>query len=112
MTGLYISMFSTACSFDKVEPVEQADFCDTLTVSYNLQIKDIVTTNCAYVGCHIGGFPSGDFTTYEGMLSRLENGEIERRTVNLLDMPPLPDTLSANDLEIFSCWISKGYPEQ
>lgn len=107
-----ISIFTPSCTSDKLDPVEQAGFCDTLNVTYDFQIKEIMATNCAYVGCHVSGFSDGDFSTYDGMLSRLNSGEIERRAVTLLDMPPpTSGELSPEDLDILNCWISKGYPE-
>lgn len=111
-TFFYISIFAPSCTSGKLDPVEPNETCDTLEVSYNLQVQEIITTNCAYVGCHISGFPSGDFSTYDNMLTYLNSGEIEKRTITQLDMPPpASGELTAEDLEVLTCWLSKGFPE-
>jgi len=111
-----LSVFSTSCTADKLEPIPEPEFCDTLVTSYQLNIQPIVETYCAYSGCHDGSSP-GVFLTYEGMLSNLDNGKITERALNSRDMPPtyanegfteLPEA----EFDKLSCWIEQGYPEQ
>lgn len=105
----------SSCTTDQLEEVTASSICDTLDISYNLNIKPIVDSYCAYSGCHDGVAP-GNYTTYDGMVSFLESGSIEGRVINERDMPPsyanagfteLPD----EEFEMIDCWISKGYPE-
>ncbi len=110
-----------SCTYDNLnEPiVTPVEFCDTIPASYDLNIRTIVETNCAYTGCHSGAAP-GDYTTYEGMFSRLENGIIEDRVITQKDdpnigMPPNyatgPIDMTPQELDIFMCWLEAGFPE-
>ncbi len=96
--------------------------CDTLTISYNSGIADIINRSCAYSGCHINGDVPGDFSTYQGMKSRLENGAIFDRVITQKDnserrMPPTyapagyPTELTPGELDMIHCWIADNYPE-
>jgi len=108
---IIVSLFQTACTSDKL-PEPMPEVCDGLT--YDNGIKTIVDTYCAYSGCHVSGFIDGDFSTYEGMRSRLENGRIERRVIIDRDMPEPgsnPDELTPEDFDDFKCWIDNGFPE-
>jgi len=96
------------------------EFCDTIPATYDLNIRTIVETNCAYTGCHISGGAPGNYNTYEGMLSFLEDGRIEDRVIFQIDdpnigMPPNfasgPQDLTPEEFDIFMCWLEAGYPE-
>jgi len=108
-----------SCTYDQLD-APNVEFCDTIPATYELNIKTIVETNCAYPGCHISGFPSGDFSTYTEMLSRLESGSIKDRVIIQKDdpnvgMPPNyatgPKDLTPEELDIFMCWLEAGFPE-
>ena len=108
----YFIIIVPSCTFDAIAPPEVEEFCDTLNVTYTNQIKAIVDTKCAFTNCHVSGFSSGDFSTYNNMLSRLESGLIERRAIQLKNMPPSDfPQLSTEELDVLSCWLSKGFPE-
>lgn len=120
LTLLYFCL--PACTTDKLpEPMTLA-ICDTLQASYNLNVKAIIDNSCAYSGCHIDA-SAGNYLTYEGMLSRLENGSVRNRVINLRDdptegMPPdyapsdRPRDLTPSELEIFECWLDAGFPKE
>lgn len=104
------------CTYDVLTEPIQPEFCDTATVTYNNQVKAIIDNHCTYSSCHSGGAP-GNFTQYNGLKSRVDNGKIEERVLNLKNMPPSyvpagePDSLTTEQLEIISCWLSQGAPE-
>ena len=111
-----------SCTYDNLdEPVViPVEFCDTIPATYDLNINTIVQTNCAYTGCHFNGYAPGDFSTFAGMLSRLENGEIEDRVISQKDDPSIgmppdyasgPKDLTPEELDIFTCWLEAEYPE-
>jgi hypothetical protein len=112
--ALYLLCFSSACTFDQLDPAEPGD-CTNIEATYDTNIQPIITTYCSYSGCHVQGFPSGDFSTYSAMLARLESGSVETRTIGLMDMPPQnasgPKDLTPEDLELLTCWLSNGFPE-
>lgn len=111
-----------SCTYDNLdEPiVVPVEFCDTIPATYDLNIRTIVETNCAYTGCHLSGYAPGDYSTFMGMLSRLEDGNIEDRVITQKDdanvgMPPNyasgPQDMTPEELDIFMCWLEAGYPE-
>ena len=109
------ALSSSSCTKDKLPPVEEPEFCDTLIVSYQLNIKPIIDTYCAYSGCHDGSSP-GIYLSYAQILPALESGKISQRTLNTRDMPPSYAAAGLTELpeeeyNMLNCWISEGYPE-
>ena len=104
-----------ACDYDQASEPTLGDNCDNISVSYEAGIEELMERTCAYVGCHISGFSSGDYTTYETIIPFLE--AIENRTLRAQDMPPdyAPDgkakSLTAEEMQLLDCWITAGAPE-
>ena len=112
-----------ACNSDVIEPAEG---CDLIETSYTTNVKPIIDQTCAYSGCHdgSGGIGPGNYTSYQGMLSFLQNGSFANRVVTQKDnpsrgMPPnmsvypqsQRDDLTEAELEIITCWLQEGFPE-
>jgi len=107
-----------ACTYDNLD---EPEFCDTISATYDLNVKAIIDASCAYVSCHLDNAAIGDFTTYSGMLSRLDNGLIEARVIIQKDDPAMgmppdyaangPIDLTQEQLDIISCWLEAGHPE-
>ena len=122
LVGLFT--LSTACTTDKLPEPEPPELCDTLVVSYNLQIKDIIDRNCATPGCHRQGTQApGNYTSFNSLEPFLTEREFKRFVVDLrndpeLGMPPNwatnpgPQDLTQEEFDIVSCWIEAGYPEE
>ena len=101
-----------ACVNDKLPEPMPAE-CDPIPV-YDLEVKPIVESNCSTPSCHDGsGNAPRNYTTYQGMLSTLENGSISDRVLVTLDMPPSYASfqMSAEDLEVLRCWLENGFPK-
>lgn len=110
------AILPSSCNRDKLDPIPEPEFCDTLMTSYELNMQQVVETYCAYSGCHDGSSP-GVYLSYEGMLPSLDNGEIMERAINIRDMPPSYANegfteLPAETYDMLNCWIEGGYPEQ
>ncbi len=111
-----VALIPVSCDNDQLPEVEEPEFCDTLEVSYQLNIRPIVETYCAYSGCHDGSSP-GVYLSYEGMLPNLNSGQVRERTVNTRDMPPSYanaglEELPPAEFEMMQCWLEQGFPEQ
>lgn len=121
LIGLF--SLSTSCASDKLPEPEPPAFCDTLAVSYNLQVKEIIDTNCATPGCHRRGTTApGNYTDFSSLSPFLTENEFKRFVVDLrndpeLGMPPNwddnlgPKDLTPEEFDIISCWIAADYPE-
>lgn len=114
---LLLTLFTLipACTSDRLDPIEAPEICDTLIPTFNEEMAFLVERTCAYANCHVSGFPSGDYTTYESMLVHLDDGQVFNRVLAIRDMPPNyadgPKKLTEEELELFSCWLENGYPE-
>lgn len=81
-------------------------------LSYNLNIKGIIDQQC--ISCHAPGSgvvgAVGDFRTYEGIKSYLDNGKVLDRVVIDKDMPQ-GGGMSQAQRDSINCWIADNYPK-
>jgi hypothetical protein len=121
-------MGAHSCTNDELPPPPHLAACDTMYVTYDNLVKDIIDNSCAYTGCHLKGSSSGatgDFSSYSGLAVYLESGSFRDRVISQKDdpvsgMPPnasaypesQKDTLTEQELIIIQCWLSFGYPEK
>jgi len=106
-------IFFSACLSDEL-PEPNVELCDTEefnSLTYDRDMVQIVSTNCALSGCHGSGSFNGDFTTYEGMLPDLNNGRIIEEVVLDRTMPIGGNELTETERDMFNCWVEKGFPE-
>ena len=103
LSVLAMSSFCS-CENKKDLPVP-ADEC--AKTSYSKNVAPIISTHCAISGCHVTGFPPGDFTTYEGVHAQIENGFFQSKVLEQQSMPP-SDSLNEGELEILQCWVDHG----
>jgi len=112
-----ISCTFIACTNDEL-PKPEPVVCNNETITYDGHIKAILDLSCAYDGCHIAGFSSGDFTNYASLDPFLaSSGALAGRAITDQDMPPsnvpagMPEMLTAEQLELLQCWVDGGYLE-
>lgn len=109
-----------ACSSDS-QPEPTLPDCIDDNVTYDNQIKPIITTYCDHPNCHNSGSSFGDYTSFQLMASVINSGLFEERVIDLpvgnnSKMPPPyatigPDVMTSEDLQLVECWIAGGYPE-
>jgi hypothetical protein len=108
----FTSLLIISCAKDKLDP--NIDVC-TEEITYGQQIRSIINTSCAYVGCHDGSSAPGNYTTFRAMQPALDDIDFMRRVVETQDMPPSyaigPTSLSTEDLILMRCWIQGGFIE-
>jgi len=114
LTFLSLAFALSGCLTDKGEliPPPPSALCDSLNVTYINTMKTIIDQDCAISGCHVGGFSSGNFSSYtsmqsSGALSASKIGE----QVSSGSMPlgnPFPDSVRV----LFQCWTESGFPQQ
>ena len=81
-------------------------------VSYARDVKPIIQQNCATSGCHVAGFPDGDFTQYAPLKAKVDNGSFKNSVIDW-NAPKMPETqkLPENQLRILQCWLNANAPE-
>ena len=103
----------SACTSDKLSLIDEPMEPDcNPEINFNNTIQAIVNNSCALPGCHVsGGNAPGVFTSYEGMLGQLDNGQVEDEVIVQRDMPRAPGVLTEEEFDLFKCWLEAGHPE-
>ncbi len=90
--------------------------------SFEQNLLLILTTRCAYSGCHVANGPHGlDFRTYQNFISGDDEGESvfipgDARSSNIIEeivsgrMPPGGPPLTAAEIQLFRDWINQQDP--
>lgn len=108
---LWIVLLVSACRTDKLPEPSPSECMEIPT--YESQLRDVINASCAIELCHDdSGAAPGNFLSYQGMLNRLDNGQILDRVFTKGDMPLAPGELSQEDREMLRCWLDNNYPEQ
>jgi uncharacterized membrane protein len=82
---------------------------ETEPCTYTSQVKPIIAAKCSLPDCHGAGSLLGDFTNYESLKVRVDNGRLRLNVFELKIMPPASvDTLTSDEKEVLKCWIDNG----
>ena len=112
--GVFFLAIVTVCSCTKDKLPVIDNTCEE-EYTYTAEIKPIIDKSCAYTGCHVAGFGSGNHTTYNTLKPQLDNGRFKVRAIDVRTMPPLgvesSRELTDEDIEKLNCWAEAGYPE-
>ncbi|NNC83913.1 MAG: hypothetical protein HKN79_10070 [Flavobacteriales bacterium] len=109
---LMAGLFLESCYYDIEEELyPQGNLCDTVSVTYSLDVMSILETHC--ITCHSGGTPSGsiDLSTYGGVNERVQDGSLLCSIQHASGCSPMPQNagqLSACNIEKISKWIAEG----
>lgn len=98
----------TSCKKKKNEDLNSVD-CSKINSSYSADIKPIIDGNCLSSGCHNSNSTNGDFTTYAGLKTKVDNGSIDSRVLQQKNMPP-SGALPLDQLKKIKCWLNSGAP--
>ena len=81
-------------------------------LSYDKNMKSIIDRYC--ISCHYSGSTVagivGDYTTYDGIKSRLKDGKVLDRVVVKKDMPQ-GGGMGQEQRDSINCWLKNGYPK-
>ena len=83
--------------------------CDNVDSRFAAKVFPIIQNSCATIGCHSAGSPNGPgpLTNY----SQIKNASIAIRSAVLSGLMPKNTSLSADEKNIISCWVSSGAPD-
>ncbi|GJM32999.1 MAG: hypothetical protein DHS20C18_20000 [Saprospiraceae bacterium] len=96
------------------------EICESVTVTYDNQIKGIIANSCAYGGaCHPAIAPSLiDYNNVKQFESKIRSRVVSMKDDPLNGMPPSslvpsgqPIELSDEELALFICWLDAGAPK-
>ena len=98
-----------SCEQEKPAPTPEPVAC---VAKYGTDIAPIINAKCALSGCHVSGSSFGDFTVYEELKQRADNGRIKKNVFELKTMPPSTQTqLTDTEKEKLQCWLDNGAPQ-
>jgi hypothetical protein len=60
-------------------------------VSFARDVKPIIQQNCATYGCHVAGFPDGDFNNFTALKEKVNNGSFKNSVIDW-NAPRMPET--------------------
>ncbi len=121
----FFAIYNISCTADKLpEPMAGIE-CNDHNATYDGDVKAIIDATCALVGCHVtGGGAPGVFEDFAGLADYTNNDPngFRDRVIVLVDDPdsgmppdwdtnPGPKDLTAEQFEIFKCWVDSGFPE-
>lgn len=107
-----------ACSSDSVNPGDDpqpkdTDLCDSLAPTYTGHIKSILDGNCA--PCHTSFTTAGiNVATYTSAKAAAGQAIFMSAIRHEGGAPPMPKDapkLSSEQIQLISCWIENGFPE-
>ncbi|NQY67323.1 MAG: hypothetical protein HRT72_06325 [Flavobacteriales bacterium] len=115
-------LYFSACTKEVIEVSESepSNMCaDTITVTFNNQVAEIMQRSCGKAGsafsCHQVGSPLGDFNNYNVITVYVEDTSVfgfEGHIFTLQDMPPSysdpSQILSDCDLQVLKTWLDNG----
>ena len=109
--AIALSMFS--CRKDKADaPVETIN-CDSVTVTFNLNVQPIFLSNCATSGCHDATTASSGYVleTYSQISANAEASLSSMKYESgYTEMPYFSSKLHDTLINQVQCWIQDGKP--
>ncbi len=120
LVALFSLLAFAQCSSDMLPEPMTPEICETVTVTYDDQIKDIIANSCAYGGaCHPAIAPSFvDYDNVKQFESKIRSRVIDMKDDPINGMPPSslvpngqPLELSEEELNLFICWLDAGAPK-
>ena len=100
---IYFSLFASCKKNQLLTPS-----CDGSNPTYDDTIASIIDQNC--LQCHGYHSSHGNFSTFSGLMTVISNGKFEQEVLIEQTMPS-NGSLSQEHLNIISCWVENGYPE-
>ena len=97
---LTVTLIMASCN--KAEVIE----CDGTVYSFSTDVQPLLNQSCNTAGCHQAGFSAGDFTSYNGVLAKVNNGSLKLRVEN--GSMPESTGLTLEEKKIIVCWSESG----
>ena len=122
---LFIGMILTSCTTDPygtppvIDPMDE-NACAEGVISFQYEILPLVTSSCAKSGCHdpIRHKEGLILNSYSGIMKIVKPGKSNKSKLfkSLKDygedlMPPPPDKLTAEQIDLIGSWIDQGAKE-
>ena len=106
---LVVVSFVSSCYYDIESELYGTLDCPTPEViSYADDLNMIIIQNCATSSCHSStGSAPGDFSTYDGVKQKVDDGSFQFAVIEQRIMPP-SGPLNPCDIHLLQVWIERG----
>ncbi len=102
-------IFLLACTNDNEEDLFGTEDCGPEAVSLQNDVQPIISTNCAVTNCHVAGSQPPNYKEQDNIIDFAAS--IKVRTRNRTMPPPTSGiTLSEEEIQLISCWVDSGAP--
>ena len=106
---LIVLLAFVACENSAPEVEKKDPPCVPYTISYQKDIKPIITANCATgSGCHGAGSTNGNFYNYDQLNAACLDGTFNKEVFIEKGMPPV-GTLDSCDYLTLRRWYNNGH---
>lgn len=103
---LMLLLSALSCEYDNAESIfikSQGD------IRFTEEISQIINIHCTISGCHVSGAAIGNFSEYDQLKTRVDNGKFQIMVFDLKLMPPAGSPkLSGSDYSLLQRWIEGG----
>jgi hypothetical protein len=108
-TSCVLALTQVSCAYNELEVPKKPPvaYCDSIDATYSGKVQGIIASECAYSGCHEAGFGNGDFTTYNNLSTKLNNGTFNNKVFGSQAMPPA-GFINPENKNILKCWYDNG----
>jgi hypothetical protein len=109
--SLLLFLNLAACTNNKREEPQPFTTAECKNITYSANVFPIIQQTCAITGCHIAGFPDGDFTRFEDLKDKVNNGSFKNSVIDG-NAPVMPETGKLPDaqIQVLQCWLKNGAP--
>lgn len=116
---LFIALLFSACIKDKAQPIQPSPPCDSVVVTWEQDIQQLLVTKCSGTNCHISTlFPGAGLVFDEYGKTRAEVLDSVscfmssiRQDATCALMPLGLTKLMQSDIDMIQCWIINGAPK-
>lgn len=100
----------SGCYFHKENELYPTKVDDsTVVLTYNGEIKTLMSANCAISSCHVAGGRFPDLSNYASLKTNITR--VTKRAITDKNMPA-PNGMSATNITNLDNWIKAGMKEQ
>lgn len=113
-TVVLSALLLSACYNDKADKLYPvAGGCDTTHATYAAVVRPVISSNCAYSGCHAGSGASAgiNLETVAGLQSIAASGDLIGTITHASGHSPMPKNrarLPDCDISQISAWVNAG----
>ena len=108
-TILFLAIIFTDCKSIQTVDSTNGTLENSIDVSYDNHIKNIITTNC--ISCHSGNYPSAGMSlnNYEKLVNAIKNRELIARINSYSNPMPTSGLMDKSERDLIKSWAKNNF---